>query len=107
MADGGTIFLDEIGELPLELQVKLLRVLQEQEFERIGGAETKRIETRVIAATNRDLKQAAANGEFRGDLFYRLNVFPLVLPPLRQRTDDISTTGAAPSPSDSRTDRTR
>ncbi len=89
LADGGTIFLDEIGELPLELQVKLLRVLQEQEFERIGGSATIRINARVIAATNRDLKQAAKNGEFREDLFYRLNVFPIVLPPLRQRSEDI------------------
>lgn len=89
LAHGGTIFLDEIGELPLELQVKLLRVLQEQEFERIGGSETIRTDTRVMAATNRDLKRATASGEFREDLFYRLNVFPVVLPPLRQRSDDI------------------
>ena len=89
LADGGTIFLDEIGELPLELQVKLLRVLQEQEFERLGGSSTISVDTRVIAATNRNLKQSASNGEFREDLFYRLNVFPVVLPPLRQRIEDI------------------
>jgi formate hydrogenlyase transcriptional activator len=89
LADGGTIFLDEIGELPLGLQVKLLRVLQEHEFERIGGAKTIRVDARVIAATNRDLKQDALSGKFREDLFYRLNVFPVLLPALRQRREDI------------------
>jgi PAS domain S-box-containing protein len=89
LANGGTIFLDEIGEVSAEVQVKLLRVLQEREFERIGGNQTIRCDVRVIAATNRDLASAIANGAFRADLFYRLNVFPVKLPPLRERRDDI------------------
>ena len=89
VADGGTIFLDEIGEMPLELQSKLLRVLQEGEFERLGSAKTVKVNVRVIAATSCDLKQEIRNKRFREDLFYRLNVFPISIPPLRQRTEDI------------------
>jgi PAS domain S-box-containing protein len=89
LANTGTIFLDEIGEVPLDVQVKLLRVLQEREFERIGSNQTLKTDVRVIAATNRDLPKSIKEGEFRADLFYRLNVFPIHLPPLRERHDDI------------------
>jgi PAS domain S-box-containing protein len=89
LADGATLFLDEIGELPLELQVKLLRVLQEGEFERLGSSQTRKVNVRIIAATNRNLKLEVQKGTFREDLWYRLNVFPITVPPLRQRKSDI------------------
>ena len=89
LADGGTIFLDEIGDLPVELQVKLLRVLQEGEFERVGGTQTFKADVRIIAATNRDLAKAMEEGRFRTDLYYRLNVFPVQIPSLRERKEDI------------------
>ena len=89
LADGATIFLDEIGELPLELQSRLLRVLQDGEFERLGNSHTIKADTRIIAATNRDLEKEVDRGNFRKDLYYRLDVFPITLPPLRERTDDI------------------
>ncbi len=89
LADGGTIFLDEIGDLPLSTQVKLLRVLQEREFERVGGSKTIKVDVRIVAATNRNLEELIENGDFREDFYYRINVFPIFIPPLRHRRDDI------------------
>jgi transcriptional regulator with GAF, ATPase, and Fis domain len=89
LADGGTLFLDEVGDLSLDVQVRLLRVLQTKEFERVGGTKVIRSDFRLIAATNRDLETMVQNGQFRADLYYRINVFPIIVPPLRERKDDI------------------
>ncbi len=89
MADGGTLFLDEVGTLPASMQAKLLRVLQDKTIERLGGERPIRVDARIISATNIDLKRAVENGKFREDLFYRLNVIPVVVPPLRERKGDI------------------
>jgi transcriptional regulator with GAF, ATPase, and Fis domain len=89
LANGGTLFLDEIGDLPMELQAKLLRVLQDGEFERVGGTQTLKVNVRMIAATNRNLERAVEQERFRADLYYRLNVFPIAIPPLRERLEDV------------------
>ena len=89
LADKGTLFLDEIGDIPLELQAKLLRILQEQEFEKLGSNHTQQVNVRLVAATNRNLKQMVTQRQFRSDLYYRLNIFPIAMPPLRERRDDI------------------
>jgi formate hydrogenlyase transcriptional activator len=89
LADQGTLFLDEVGDIPGEIQPKLLRALQEREFERLGSTHTRKVNIRLVAATNRDLEKMVAEREFRSDLFYRLNVFPIRIPPLRERKEDI------------------
>jgi two-component system response regulator AtoC len=89
LADGGTLFLDEVGDLPMEVQIKLLRTLQEREFERVGGTETIKVDVRMVSATNRNLEKMIEEGTFREDLYYRLNVFPIHLPPLRDRLEDL------------------
>src|SRR5262249_23594124 len=89
LADRGTMFLDEVGDIPIEIQPKLLRALQEREFERLGNSHTKTVDVRLVAATNRDLEKMIVDREFRSDLYYRLNVFPIRIPPLRERPEDI------------------
>ena len=97
-ADGGTLFLDEVGEIPLAVQVKLLRFLQEGESRRVGDTKVRKFDVRIIAATNRNLEEAIRDGLFREDLFFRLNVIPIFLPPLRERKEDIPPAGRSPSP---------
>ena len=89
LADGGTLFLDEIGDLPADVQAKLLRVLQEGQFERVGSSQSRKVDVRIVAATHHDLEAAMNEGRFRADLYYRLNVFPIALPPLRERLEDL------------------